>query len=703
MIFALQATDPEGDNVTYTDSTNSLPTGLIVTLSGIINGVAPQVPSNQVFNFTIEAHDEHGGISSQTFSMTINDVPNIPPVWITGSSLGSFPEGAFTPIVVLAIDPDVGPLTNLTYTDTSGSITHLPAVPLGATIGLPPGLSLSASGIISGFSTVTGDTVFSFEISVSDGAAIVPQQFVLTITEVASVSSDNSSLVVRLTGDNRKEFKTWNTTDLIYNSELFAPENPNFGRNIEPDIYIMNNIHTITPTDITTAFDVHHNTFNALAGIPASAVVRDIVGNVVYEVIYVNVIDPQAGSSENIIDDYLTRDTPLVLPDNTISHNFDHLRTELQALPNSEQLPSWMTSEQILGDSTSVIGYTPAIVLAYVKPGHGEIIIDRLNFIESHIDAIPANETTFDVTVVFGDIFNPVVTTGSNLTIKNGLTATIENVIFNNAPYTLSQVVQDINDAAIDGVIAAIRTIEIFVPDIPFTTWPGTFQTGQVLAITYDQKIIEFGGSALPDLGLPTIGQESKWNDGTTFDNSLGSILVVEKGPGYQFAGRKLTIDRYLFNDNATNVTYETSFDSGTLTLDGDITAFDRIIGTQKWIKFNSDLDFPIWITLKGVLGGYDTGDFVSIQLESENHSGLPITYTLIYGAMPDGVTLNSNGLISGTITGSTMISNYFVVRAMDSVGKYSDRGFDIIVDGPTTFDGDLTTFDGDTTTLDVI
>ena len=301
-----------------------------------------------------------------------------------------------------------------------------------------------------------------------------------------------------------------------------------------------------------------------------------------------------------------------------------------------------------------------------------------------------------------GTEFSPVVSGGDSLFITNGSNPTVE-VIFT-APYTLAQVVQDINDASIPGIIAAVRNIEQFIPDSPPSTWPGQFLFGDVLAITHDQSVVEFSGTAQATLGLPSEGRETNWNDGSTFDNSSTTEINVNKGPGFQFVGRRITIDRYLYDDNASLATTLTTYDGDTTTFDGDTTLFINYQSHQKWIKFSSDTLRPVWITEKGILGGYDEGDSVSIQLEGESQIGGTVTYSIIYGSLPDGLTLSSTGLISGTVNAGAdeFLENYFVVRITDINNQVTDRGFDILIGAPTTFDGDLTTFDGDTMTLDV-
>jgi len=701
MVYAMNAIDPNGDNIIFSDLTDSLPLGMTISVDGIITGISPQVVGDTDFNFIIEATDEFGAITPRSFTMTILDIPNLPPVWITDPTLGSFQEGSFIPLILIAVDPDASPLPDVVYTDTSGSPNHLLSVPPGATVGLPLGISISSNGILSGTSNVVVDTLYSFEISASDGAASIPQIFSMSITEVTTVPTDLSSLEVRLTGENRAEFKSWNTPALIFNDELFEPFNPEFGRVIEPEIYIMNSIHELNPSVIAGAFGSHHKRFDVLGGITDYAVVRDALGAVVYEVIYVNIVDPQAESSFDINGDYLENGNAL---DNSVSSkNFDHLRTELQTLPQSEILPDWMRSEQILNDETSILGYIPAMELAYVKPGLGISIIERLNAIESHIEILPTNETVFDLNLSTGTIFEPIVTPGplgDKLIIQNGNNAPVE--IEFTAPGTLLQVIQDIEDALIDGISATSLLKELFVPDVPLTTWPGEFQTGEVLAITFDEEFVLFSGTAASLLGLPAEGKETSWNDETTFDNANTSTLIVTKGPGYQYTGRKIIVDRYLFKDNEAELSFFTSFDGGLMTLDGNTTIFDGEAGISKWLKFASDIEVPLWITPHIISGVYHASDVISLELEAESRidNGI-LSYSLIYGSLPLGLSLNEiTGVISGTIIDRDNDSNYFVIRIIDINNYYADRGFSF--GGETTFDGNTTTFDADSMTLDI-
>jgi hypothetical protein len=92
----------------------------------------------------------------------------------------------------------------------------------------------------------------------------------------------------------------------------------------------------------------------------------------------------------------------------------------------------------------------------------------------------------------------------------------------------------------------------------------------------------------------------------------------------------------------------------------------------------------PIWNTPAGTLGTYPYGVPMSVQLSVTPVSpGVSITYALISGSLPAGVTLTANGLISGTPTLVTVAtSSFFTIRATDDLGNLRDRSFSIIVSG---------------------
>ncbi len=141
--------------IAFSLASGTLPPGLSINSSGTISGT-PTVAGT--FNFTIQALNACGN-NTQLFSITVT-ATCVPPT-ITSSS--PLPDGL------------VGTLysTTLTATGTGPIAFSL----LSGT--LPPGLSLSSSGTISGTPTVAG--TFNFTIQAVNGCNTVNKNFSLTI------------------------------------------------------------------------------------------------------------------------------------------------------------------------------------------------------------------------------------------------------------------------------------------------------------------------------------------------------------------------------------------------------------------------------------------------------------------------------------------------------------------------------------------
>lgn len=107
----------------------------------------------------------------------------------------------------------------------------------------------------------------------------------------------------------------------------------------------------------------------------------------------------------------------------------------------------------------------------------------------------------------------------------------------------------------------------------------------------------------------------------------------------------------------------------------------------------------PNWVTAAGLAGVYPA--LISMELQLVAVPVLPatsITYTLISGSLPSGLSFRRDGLISGTpdiVT--TDVTSTFVIRATDNLGNLKDRTFSLRISGDalptfTTPDGSLTT-----------
>jgi hypothetical protein len=142
--------------------TGSLPTGLTLnTSTGAITGTPT---AGGTFNFSIKAADAFGDSATQAYSIAVT----YPSLSIKTSSL---PAGLY--------NTTYGP-ADLAATGGSGSAANLTWSWAAATgSSLPPGLSLSTAGVISGKPTATG--TFSAVITVNDSVAKGSAQATLSI------------------------------------------------------------------------------------------------------------------------------------------------------------------------------------------------------------------------------------------------------------------------------------------------------------------------------------------------------------------------------------------------------------------------------------------------------------------------------------------------------------------------------------------
>ena len=87
----------------------------------------------------------------------------------------------------------------------------------------------------------------------------------------------------------------------------------------------------------------------------------------------------------------------------------------------------------------------------------------------------------------------------------------------------------------------------------------------------------------------------------------------------------------------------------------------------------------PTWVTVSPLTSG-ESGVPISIQLSATGDA--PLTYTVQAGStLPDGLTLTSGGLLSGTITGLTSETTYnFTIVAIDAQSQDSPKAFAITI-----------------------
>ena len=154
---------------TYAVTSGSLPPGLALSVGGTVSGVPTSTGS---YLFTVTATDAQGYLGSRPYTLAIAAAPTIT---IAPSSLPSANEN-------LAYSQSI--------TASGGNAPYGYAVTAGS---LPPGLTLSSGGVLSGTPTASGS--FNFTVTATDALTYTASQaYALTVVAAPTITIAPSSL-----------------------------------------------------------------------------------------------------------------------------------------------------------------------------------------------------------------------------------------------------------------------------------------------------------------------------------------------------------------------------------------------------------------------------------------------------------------------------------------------------------------------------
>lgn len=172
--------------------------------------------------------------------------------------------------------------------------------------------------------------------------------------------------------------------NLIPYSALFRPDDPNFGvaRNL---IYVhAYGLPAESAALYQSALNLNHYRKQLLLGSVQTAQALDADGNVLYEVIYSQIQDNLVNSQGVSVGKEVTLDHPITIQEDSSAittvypNSLDNMRTQVIDVVGEGEisLPLWMTSLQTNGKQ---LGYVPAWIIAYVKPGTSAKIAYYIN------------------------------------------------------------------------------------------------------------------------------------------------------------------------------------------------------------------------------------------------------------------------------------------------------------------------------------
>lgn len=324
------------------------------------------------FEFTVNAYAPDTG----------NLVYDVESIRIIDGGSGYSPVN--TPIIEIS-QPEVGATSSVA---TVGSVT----VESGSIVAV--GLSSTGSGYAS---PATADVVAGFGGS---GAVLEPVMREVGTVDVVSVFKTFRVKLIRaynapyqnLTVQAMPSESDRVLIDsLLDNSDIFVPDyiyrasDPNFGLATRVTYQHAFGLAPATLDDYVSSLYLNHYWKNLVLGPIRTAQALDDRGQVVYEVVYSQVIDDLTNTQGESVSKIVNLPYPVPDPAAPWSEVTQVYPNSLQNMRDqvidtigqiSSKLPLWMTSKQANG---RVLGFTPAWVICYTKPGRSNEIAYNIN------------------------------------------------------------------------------------------------------------------------------------------------------------------------------------------------------------------------------------------------------------------------------------------------------------------------------------
>ena len=412
--FQFQGAYYDGDPFEF-EATTILPPGLTLDpVSGWLYGLIPfEGIVTNTYDFSLRVRDALVPSAVSTpyaFSLTVTGPVNSDVIWLVPTNLGTIDNGATSTFYVAA--ENVAGLA-LQYQLKSGSNSSL-----------PQGLQLLPSGHIAGrvsfdtFALDGGTTTFDVGLNTVDQPTTFDLVNTFTVTATSINGLVNADKTFSITVIRRYDQPFDNLymqamppqqdrdllASLLQNPTIFPPDliyradDPNFGvarRVIYNHAY---GLIAATLDDYVASLDLNHYWKNLVLGDIRTAQALDDAGNVIYEVVYSAVIDDLVNNEGQSVDKQVVLAFPIntdtsaqidsVYPNSLVNMRDQVIDTVGQV---SRVLPRWMLTRQANG---AVLGFTPAWVIAYTKPGQsGQIayniqtqFANQLNLIDFKVD-----------------------------------------------------------------------------------------------------------------------------------------------------------------------------------------------------------------------------------------------------------------------------------------------------------------------------
>jgi hypothetical protein len=241
--------------------------------------------------------------------------------------------------------------------------------------------SLSSSTSIDN-DTTTFDSTYTFTASVqaTDQSVSAVKEFTIFVDNYNRAPYENVYLKALPLVEQRQLFLS-----IVNNQEIFPPEliyratDPWFGRSKDMRMLFLPGLTSASLETLASAVNNNHYNKRINFGNVRTARALDNNSNTIYEVVYIQVEDPQSGvalSLDPVISNFYTYngESYYTLYPNSFG-NMEYRLASGVGFTNKGALPRWMTSQQ---ENGRVLGLTRGVVLAYTVPGASKLIAYRI-------------------------------------------------------------------------------------------------------------------------------------------------------------------------------------------------------------------------------------------------------------------------------------------------------------------------------------
>lgn len=379
--------DLDGDPFSFT--IDSAPPGLVLdSKTGWLYGYIPDLGQVELtYNFIVRVFkDADPTVISgpYNYSLTTVGTADTAVTWLVPSDLGTINNGATSTLYVLAESPSLYPLY---YRLESGSDSSL-----------PQGLTLLSDGSIAGrvsFDTFSLDGgLTTFDVNQRSGETTFDLTFTFTVNAYSTngVISVYKTFTIHVNREYNKPFNNLyiqamppfndrtlvnsllDNTLIIPRDLLYRPTDPNFG--LASDVIYQHafGLNATTLDTYVSSLYLNHYWKNLTLGSIETAQALDADGNIVYEVVYSRIVDNLVNNDNTSVSKEIR--LPYTIPGNISTaypNSLADMRDQVIDVVGqiSNILPLWMLSKQTDG---RVLGFTPAWVIAYTKPGKSKQI-----------------------------------------------------------------------------------------------------------------------------------------------------------------------------------------------------------------------------------------------------------------------------------------------------------------------------------------